>query len=86
VSIAELRGWQCSDIDCVCYSRRKEAADEKIKEMLRVFAVAPQTKIIYFGGGHDSGYGGSVHIPPHGIKAEAAYQCPGTLSKPGIGR
>ncbi|CAE6397729.1 unnamed protein product [Rhizoctonia solani] len=36
--------------------RRKEAADEKIKEMLRMFATAPQTKMVYFGGGHDSGY------------------------------
>ncbi|KAJ1308724.1 hypothetical protein OPQ81_004415 [Rhizoctonia solani] len=40
--------------------RRKEAADEKIKEMLRVFATAPQTKIIYFGGGHDSGYASAL--------------------------
>ncbi|CAE6393252.1 unnamed protein product [Rhizoctonia solani] len=40
--------------------RRKEAADEKIKEMLRVFVTAPQTKIIYFGGGHDSGYAGAL--------------------------
>ncbi|CUA70127.1 hypothetical protein RSOLAG22IIIB_00475 [Rhizoctonia solani] len=40
--------------------RRKEAADEKIKEMLRVFATAPQTKIVYFGGGHDSGYAGAL--------------------------
>ncbi|KAG8763035.1 hypothetical protein FRC11_006325, partial [Ceratobasidium sp. 423] len=35
--------------------RGKEAADEKIKEMLRMFATAPQTKAVYFGGGHDSG-------------------------------
>lgn len=40
--------------------RKKEAADEKIKEMLRVFATAPQTKAIYFGGGHDSGYVGAL--------------------------
>ncbi|KDN51039.1 hypothetical protein RSAG8_00668, partial [Rhizoctonia solani AG-8 WAC10335] len=40
--------------------RRKEAADEKIKEMLRVFATAPQTKVVYFGGGHDSGYAGAL--------------------------
>ncbi|CAE6467404.1 unnamed protein product [Rhizoctonia solani] len=33
----------------------KEAADEKIKEMLRVFVAAPQTQVVYFGGGHDSG-------------------------------
>ncbi|CAE7085930.1 unnamed protein product [Rhizoctonia solani] len=40
--------------------RGKEAADEKIKEMLRIFAMAPQTKIVYFGGGHDSGYAGAL--------------------------
>ncbi|KAH7343721.1 hypothetical protein B0J17DRAFT_188440 [Rhizoctonia solani] len=40
--------------------RRKEAADEKIKEMLRVFVAAPQTKVVYFGGGHDSGYAGTL--------------------------
>ncbi|CAE6431023.1 unnamed protein product [Rhizoctonia solani] len=40
--------------------RRKEAADEKIKEMLRMFTAAPQTKIVYFGGGHDSGYAGAL--------------------------
>ncbi|CAE6523587.1 unnamed protein product [Rhizoctonia solani] len=38
--------------------RGKEAADEKIKEMLRVFA--PQAKTVYFGGGHDSGYAGAL--------------------------
>ncbi|QRV72491.1 hypothetical protein RhiJN_00505 [Ceratobasidium sp. AG-Ba] len=40
--------------------RRKEAADEKIKEMLRLFVATPQTKVIYFGGGHDSGYGSTL--------------------------
>ncbi|CCO26413.1 hypothetical protein BN14_00436 [Rhizoctonia solani AG-1 IB] len=40
--------------------RRKEAADEKIKEMLRMFVTAPQTKVVYFGGGHDSGYAGAL--------------------------
>ncbi|KAF8709138.1 Zinc finger protein, partial [Rhizoctonia solani] len=40
--------------------RRKEAADEKIKEMLRMFTAAPQTKTVYFGGGHDSGYAGAL--------------------------
>ncbi|CAE6426543.1 unnamed protein product [Rhizoctonia solani] len=38
----------------------KEAADEKIKEMLRVFVAAPQTQVVYFGGGHDSGYAGAL--------------------------
>ncbi|KAG8697025.1 hypothetical protein FRC09_008114 [Ceratobasidium sp. 395] len=40
--------------------RRKEAADEKIKEMLRLFVTNPQTKVVYFGGGHDSGYGSTL--------------------------
>ncbi|KAG8739472.1 hypothetical protein FRC10_005602 [Ceratobasidium sp. 414] len=40
--------------------RRKEAADEKIKEMFRLFVTTPQTKVIYFGGGHDSGYGSTL--------------------------
>ncbi|KAG8722487.1 hypothetical protein FRC08_001543 [Ceratobasidium sp. 394] len=40
--------------------RRKEAADEKIKEMLRLFVTTPQTKVVYFGGGHDSGYGSTL--------------------------
>ncbi|KAF8607930.1 hypothetical protein BDV93DRAFT_519918 [Ceratobasidium sp. AG-I] len=40
--------------------RRKEAADEKIKEMLRTFVTTPQTRVVYFGGGHDSGYGGAL--------------------------
>ncbi|KAF8336368.1 uncharacterized protein EI90DRAFT_2992437 [Cantharellus anzutake] len=36
--------------------QRKEAADAKIREMLRLFAHLPQTKLILFGGGHDNGY------------------------------
>ncbi|KAF9512314.1 hypothetical protein BS47DRAFT_1363221 [Hydnum rufescens UP504] len=35
---------------------RKEAADAKIREMLRVFASVSQVKKIFFGGGHDAGY------------------------------
>jgi hypothetical protein len=49
-----------SALSILAIRRRKEAADEKIKEMLRLFVTTPQTKVIYFGGGHDSGYGGSV--------------------------
>ncbi|KAF9517738.1 hypothetical protein BS47DRAFT_1339267 [Hydnum rufescens UP504] len=36
--------------------RGKEAADAKIREMLRLFTGVPQIKKIFFGGGHDSGY------------------------------
>jgi hypothetical protein len=48
-------------VNSIYSSRRKEAADEKIKEMLRMFVTAPQTKVVYFGGGHDSGYAGLVN-------------------------
>ncbi|KZS92991.1 hypothetical protein SISNIDRAFT_550014, partial [Sistotremastrum niveocremeum HHB9708] len=34
----------------------KEAADSKIKQMLRVFAPFPQIPYIFFGGAHDNGY------------------------------
>ncbi|KAF9511040.1 hypothetical protein BS47DRAFT_1331293 [Hydnum rufescens UP504] len=34
----------------------KEAADAKIRDMLKLFAHLPQTKRIFFGGAHDGGY------------------------------
>ncbi|KAF8336584.1 uncharacterized protein EI90DRAFT_194794 [Cantharellus anzutake] len=34
----------------------KEAADAKIRDMLILFARLPQTRRVYFGGGHDGGY------------------------------
>ncbi|KAF9515833.1 hypothetical protein BS47DRAFT_1327804 [Hydnum rufescens UP504] len=34
----------------------KEAADSKLREVLKMFSRLPQTKKIYFGGGHDGGY------------------------------
>lgn len=65
--------------------RRKEAADEKIKEMLRTFVTTPQTRIVYFGGGHDSGYGGLVHPSTHlNRKLIIKFQGSITLPKPRI--
>lgn len=34
----------------------KEAADAKIRELMRIFVRYPNVKRIYFGGGHDNGY------------------------------
>ncbi|CAE6370012.1 unnamed protein product [Rhizoctonia solani] len=34
----------------------KEAADAKIRELMRIFVRFPHVKRIYFGGGHDNGY------------------------------
>ncbi|KAH7337703.1 hypothetical protein B0J17DRAFT_615538 [Rhizoctonia solani] len=34
----------------------KEAADAKIRELMRIFIRFPHVKKIYFGGGHDNGY------------------------------
>ncbi|KAF8607277.1 hypothetical protein BDV93DRAFT_603899 [Ceratobasidium sp. AG-I] len=34
----------------------KEAADAKIRELMRIFVRYPHVKKIYFGGGHDNGY------------------------------
>ncbi|CAE6472067.1 unnamed protein product [Rhizoctonia solani] len=34
----------------------KEAADAKIRELMRIFVRFPHVKKIYFGGGHDNGY------------------------------
>jgi len=42
-----------SIVDC---SQGKEAADAKIREMLKTFASVPQVRKIVFGGGHDGGY------------------------------
>ncbi|QRW25826.1 hypothetical protein RhiXN_10903 [Rhizoctonia solani] len=34
----------------------KEAADAKIRELMRIFVRFPHVKRVYFGGGHDNGY------------------------------
>ncbi|KAG9075828.1 hypothetical protein FRC06_009864 [Ceratobasidium sp. 370] len=34
----------------------KEAADAKIREIMRIFVRYPHVKKVYFGGGHDNGY------------------------------
>ncbi|KAF8607273.1 hypothetical protein BDV93DRAFT_306033 [Ceratobasidium sp. AG-I] len=38
----------------------KEAADTKIRELMRMFVRYPHVKKVYFGGGHDNGY--ATHI------------------------
>ena len=38
----------------------KEAADSKIRELMRIFVRYPNVKRIYFGGGHDNGYSNNL--------------------------
>ncbi|PVF95524.1 hypothetical protein CPB86DRAFT_572919 [Serendipita vermifera] len=38
----------------------KEAADTKLREYLNIYIKMPQTLKVYFGGGHDNGYYGSL--------------------------